>query len=856
MATTIVTKSGSGAPAASDLVAGELAVDLTNKRLYTEDSSAAIIELGTNPSGNVTFGDNGKAIFGAGSDLQIYHDASHSYISEQGTGNLRIYANDLVLANNDGSQTFLYGQNGGPVSLSYANNAKLATTSTGIDVTGTATADGLTVAGNISSTQGGTAAAPKFTLSGSTTTGLFTPATDALGVSTAGAERMRIDSAGNVGIGAVPEAWTLFDVLQIGDGGSIASVNASSKTTRLGSNLYYDGAWKRMATGTATSYVQYNGDHIWNSTASGTADVGFTETERMRIDSSGNVGIGTSSPGRLLTVRASGAQISLLSDTTGSSVVNLGDTDDDNIGRIQYNNSTDEMSFRTNTADRMTIDSAGNLLLGKTSSANAQTTAGHLLLPDGRHYATASGGPSGIFSRTTSDGDILSFYQGSTPTLVGSVGANSDGLYISSPYGTDSGIRFASSLIAPSTTTGANRDAAIDLGYSSSRFRDLHLSRRVHTGDGIQDAGSAGSESVFNNGQTTANFRVASTGSANTLFVDGGTNNVGIGTNNPSFATGSGLEIQRTTATATLRLEYTGSNALELSAEVGQNTYNAVSSLPHVFEIGSVEKMRLDPSGNLLVGKTTTAFNTKGMQIDGSNGNFSITATGATTAFFNRTSTDGTIAEFYKDGTTVGSIGTGNSGNLHIGSGDTGINFNADINSVYPINPTSGASSNGTIDLGYGGIAFKDLHLSGGAYLGGTTAANKLDDYEEGSWTPTYTNIGTGNYNVRVGRYTKIGDQVFAQFHLTVNPVGTASGQLIISGLPFTATSDSANYGSQTTPHASGWTNNLVNLGGLVSPSATESRCYYQNSVGDMTAATHALMGNGNFLATIIYKTA
>ena len=38
MGTTIITKNGSGAPAASDLVAGELAVDLTNKRLYTEDS--------------------------------------------------------------------------------------------------------------------------------------------------------------------------------------------------------------------------------------------------------------------------------------------------------------------------------------------------------------------------------------------------------------------------------------------------------------------------------------------------------------------------------------------------------------------------------------------------------------------------------------------------------------------------------------------------------------------------------------------------------------------------------------------------------------------------------------------------
>ncbi len=53
MATTIVTKSGSGAPAASDLVAGELAVDLTNGRLYTEDSGGTVLELGLNPNGNV-----------------------------------------------------------------------------------------------------------------------------------------------------------------------------------------------------------------------------------------------------------------------------------------------------------------------------------------------------------------------------------------------------------------------------------------------------------------------------------------------------------------------------------------------------------------------------------------------------------------------------------------------------------------------------------------------------------------------------------------------------------------------------------------------------------------------------------
>ena len=94
---------------------------------------------------SLLFRDGAKALFGNGSDLQIYHDGSHSYVSDQGTGNLRIYANDLVLANNDGSETFLYGVNGGGVSISYANSAKVTTTATGIDVTGTVTADGLTV---------------------------------------------------------------------------------------------------------------------------------------------------------------------------------------------------------------------------------------------------------------------------------------------------------------------------------------------------------------------------------------------------------------------------------------------------------------------------------------------------------------------------------------------------------------------------------------------------------------------------------------------------------------------------------------------------------------------------------------
>jgi hypothetical protein len=90
-----------------------------------------------------------------------------------------------------------------------------------------------------------------------------------------------------VGIGVVPEAWTVFDgVLQIGSGGAVASTAA---ITRLSNNIYYDGAYKRIATGTAASYIQNSGIHIWTSDVSGTGDVGFTPTEAMRIDASGNL---------------------------------------------------------------------------------------------------------------------------------------------------------------------------------------------------------------------------------------------------------------------------------------------------------------------------------------------------------------------------------------------------------------------------------------------------------------------------------------------------------------------------------------------------------------------------------------
>ena len=90
------------------------------------------------------FADNAKAIFGAGSDLQIYHDGTGSYIEENGTGNLFIEATNLRIKSASG-ENYIAADQDGAVQLYYDNSAKLATFSGGVSVTGTVASDGLSM---------------------------------------------------------------------------------------------------------------------------------------------------------------------------------------------------------------------------------------------------------------------------------------------------------------------------------------------------------------------------------------------------------------------------------------------------------------------------------------------------------------------------------------------------------------------------------------------------------------------------------------------------------------------------------------------------------------------------------------
>jgi hypothetical protein len=212
------------------------------------------------------------------------------------------------------------------------------------------------------------------------------------------------------------------------------------------------------------------------------------------------------------------------------------------------------------------------------------------------------------------------------------------------------------------------------------------------------------------------------------------------------------------------------------------------------------QAMTLSASGNLLVGNTivnpASGFaSQRGFGYAASTGKVEIatTANDAVMEIGKNNATDGSLIVFRKQGTAVGSIGTV-SGLLGIGSGDAILAFDGTSNSMVPMSSQTGGASNGVLDFGASLRRFKDLYLSGGVYLGGTGAANLLDDYEEGTWTPTVSSgITSPTYAVQTGGYTKIGNRVFYNLFIQTTGGTANSSHVIFSGLPFSGV---ANTGS------------------------------------------------------------
>jgi hypothetical protein len=416
--------------------------------------------------------------------------------------------------------------------------------------------------------------ADKIIHAGDTNTAIRFPAADTVTVETSGAERLRVDSSGNVGVGTASPGHRL-------------DVSAGQATVKIGSSTTSAGNEPAILlehAGNNTFQIKGGANLIFSSDA-GT-------NERMRITTAGNVGIGTSTANYRLNVAGPGV--------SGNAAIAIVDTSNSNK---EYRIDQSVGQFRiieSGVAERLIL-SSGNLGLAVTPSAWAGIRA--MQLVDGRAAFSSDGISTWLSNNWFNDG---------TDKYVATAAATI--------YRQASGVH--QWFNAPSGTAGN--------AITFTQAMTLDASGNFYVGTTSQ---SGGSNITFNQ-PANADMKIAAAVSTGTraayqVFVNNTVTTVGT------------------------------ENSTGGSLASGTSAYSTVlansGAYPISFATNNTERVRIDSSGNLLVGKTSTAFETTGGRLAPS-GEIIGTVNGGTILYVNRLTSDGNLVEFSQSTILEGTI--------------------------------------------------------------------------------------------------------------------------------------------------------------------------------------------------------
>jgi hypothetical protein len=307
-------------------------------------------------------------------------------------------------------------------------------------------------------------------------------------------------------------------------------------------------------------------------------------------------------------------------------------------------------------------------------------------------------------------------------------------------------------------------------GLEASKVQNIGMVQRVHANNGSIKVGGAGRTNAtpnLNDGNifvgNSSNKSIAdaftdvlndqaginSSANATAITIDS-SERVGIGTDNPSakltVAGGSDMGIR-------IISDADGYASLQFGDVDdfvrGGITYNSADDSLQLRGYNNTTRAIIDSSGNVLVGKTAPTITTTGVELR-PNGQVFATQSGNYSLLLNRTTSDGDIVQFRKDNTTVGSIGSNTGDKIYIGTGASGVAFSTV--GLLPFSPSANDWSDNALNLGLSSIRWKDLYLSGSAFI------------------DTQTRLGNGS--AATPAYSFSADSDSGMFRATTNTLG------------------------------------------------------------------------------------